>query len=138
MPHYVRKIDVKTSKSLYFLFLISKTWIRSSSSFKLKNKWNVQILNLNSFMISSSRFLNWLFFQIWSFKGTWGEISSNLSRKDGFLGLKVFNFDNFYIFSCSRNAQVYFEENPQLSQNFNRFTIPLTLNYLFSNFQKIE
>ena len=126
MPHYVRKIDVKTSKSLYFLFLISKTWIRSSSSFKLKNKWNVQILNLNSFMISSSRFLNWLFFQIWSFKGTWGEISSNLSRKDGFLGLKVFNFDHFYNFSAAEMRKSILKKTHSWVRILTTLIVPLT------------
>ena len=126
VPHYVRKIDVKTSKSLYFLFLISKTWIRSSSSFKLKNKWNVQILNLNSFMISSSRFLNWLFFQIWSFKGTWGEISSNLSCKDGFLGLKVFNFDHFYNFSAAEMRKSILKKTHSWVRILTTLIVPLT------------
>ena len=30
-----------------------------------------------------------------------------------FLGLKVFNSDNFYTFSCNRNARVTFVKNPQ-------------------------
>jgi len=36
-----------------------------------------------------------------------------------FQDLKVFNdFDNSYMFSCSRNAQVTFVEKPQLKKNY--------------------
>ena len=33
---------------------------------------------------------------------------------DAILGLKVFNYDYFYMFSWSRNAQIIFVEKPQL------------------------
>ena len=39
---------------------------------------------------------------------------NNLEDIDIFLGLKMFNSDNFYMFSCSRNAQVTLVEKPQL------------------------
>ena len=64
-------------------------------------------------------------------EGTWSVISSdqrlqcpihnrslilinNMERYCRFLGLKVFNSDNSYMFSCSRNAQATEVEKPQL------------------------
>ena len=102
----------------------------------LKINENVQILNLNSFMISSSRFLNWLFFQIWSFKGTWGKISSNLSCKDGFLGLKVFNFDHFYNFSAAEMRKSILKKTHSWVRILTTLTIPLTI--YFQIFKKLN
>jgi len=49
-------------------------------------------------------------------------MSNNVKEIVGFLGLKLLNSDNYYMFSCSRNAQVTFEDVKKCSfQNYKHF-----------------